>query len=59
MVIIFDSTMSKKNHGRAKTAAVNIIEELKRNNDIVINNYILIPFDQGIGISFILLQVFI
>lgn len=47
LVILFDATMLEKNHDLAKAAALKVIDELNRNKDIVIDNYILIPFDQG------------
>lgn len=47
LVILFDMTMLEKNHGTAKAAVLKIIDKLSENNNIVIHNYILIPFDQG------------
>lgn len=51
LVIIFDTTMSEKNFGPAKSSTLKFIDKLRGSN-LVIGNYILLAFDEGFTFLF-------
>lgn len=58
LVIIFDTAMLENKFGPAKSSALKIIDELRRKN-IIVGNYILISFDEGLRLIYcILFQIF-